>query len=73
MDNAPIHVPDSIDPIIDKRGYEPVYLPPYSPELNPIEQLWAILKGKVKRSKFMNTDSLTSKFLFLDQTIQKKQ
>jgi transposase len=63
MDNAPIHVPDSIDPIIEKRGYKPVYLPPYSPELNPIEQFWAILKGKVKRSKFTNTDSLTSRII----------
>lgn len=37
MDNAPIHVPAMIDPLIEKRGYIPVYLPPYSPELNPIE------------------------------------
>lgn len=37
MDNAPIHASDSIDPIIEKRGYKHVYLPPYSPESNPIE------------------------------------
>ncbi|EIE86178.1 hypothetical protein G6F46_010706 [Rhizopus delemar] len=37
MDNAPIHVHDIIDPIISRRGYIPVYLPPYLPELNPIE------------------------------------
>lgn len=48
MDNAPIHAPDMIDPVIEKRGCTPVYLPPYSPELNPIEQFWAIIKGKVK-------------------------
>ena len=24
------------------------YLPPYSPELNPIEQLWAVIKQKVR-------------------------
>lgn len=51
MDNAPIHIPEMIDPIIMKRGYTPVYLPPYSPELNPIEQFWAITKAKVKRGK----------------------
>lgn len=48
MDNAPIHALDMIDPVIEKRGCTPVYLPPYSPELNPIEQFWAIIKGKVK-------------------------
>ncbi|KAG1539963.1 hypothetical protein G6F46_007974 [Rhizopus delemar] len=37
MDNAPIHSRDVVDPIISERGYIPVYLPPYSPELNPIE------------------------------------
>ncbi|KAG2226244.1 hypothetical protein INT45_005916 [Circinella minor] len=46
MDNAPIHVPEIIDPIIMQRGYTPVYLPPYSPELNPIEQFWSIIKAK---------------------------
>ena len=38
MDNAPIHIPEVIDHIIINRGYTPVCLPPYSPELNPIEQ-----------------------------------
>ncbi|CAO3615524.1 unnamed protein product [Mucor hiemalis] len=37
MDNAPIHPPQIVDPITIERGYIPVYLPPYSPELNPIE------------------------------------
>ncbi|KAG0734285.1 hypothetical protein G6F57_008114 [Rhizopus arrhizus] len=37
MDNALIHVPSIIDPVIIRRRYIPVYLPPYSPELNPIE------------------------------------
>lgn len=44
MDNAPIHSPEAVDPIILGRGYIPVYFPPYSPELNPIEMLWKILK-----------------------------
>jgi transposase len=25
--------------------FEPVYLPPYSPDLNPIEQIWLIMKA----------------------------
>ncbi|KAG1150436.1 hypothetical protein G6F37_000873 [Rhizopus arrhizus] len=42
-----------------KRGYTSLYLPPSSPELNPIEHFWAILKRKVKRSKFTDAETLT--------------
>lgn len=37
MNNAPIYVPEIIDLMIKKRGNTPVYLPPCSPEINPIE------------------------------------
>ncbi|KAG1091888.1 hypothetical protein G6F42_019328 [Rhizopus arrhizus] len=59
MDNAPIHIPKAIDPIILGRGYIPVYLPPYSPELNPIEMSWKVLKDHVRRTLLTATESLT--------------
>lgn len=37
MDNAPIHTSQDITTIIKARSYKAIYLPPYSPELNPIE------------------------------------
>ncbi|CEG75084.1 hypothetical protein RMATCC62417_10190 [Rhizopus microsporus] len=40
MDNAHIHTHENIK-YIEYRGYKCVYLPTYSPELNPIEQFWA--------------------------------
>lgn len=49
MDNASIHKNESIQRIVMSRGYKVLYLPPYSPELNPIEQFWHQLKSKVKR------------------------
>jgi hypothetical protein len=52
MDNAPIHTADQIDEMIVARWYKSIYLPPYSSELNPIEQFWAIVKNKVKRCSF---------------------
>lgn len=61
MNNIPIHVPSMIDPIIIRRGYISVYLPQYSPKLNSIEQFWAILKSKVKRTKFGDVESLSSR------------
>ncbi|CEG67847.1 hypothetical protein RMATCC62417_04209 [Rhizopus microsporus] len=63
MDNAPIHVHNIVDPIIIRRGYIPVYLPPYSPELNPIEQFWKDLKDYIKRDKFKDNETLTSRMM----------
>ncbi|EIE82108.1 hypothetical protein RO3G_06813 [Rhizopus delemar RA 99-880] len=45
MDNAPIHSSTDIGKYIHSRGYRYVYLPPYSPELNPIEQFWSVVKN----------------------------
>jgi hypothetical protein len=58
MDNAPIHTADEIEEMISKRGYRSIYLPPYSPELNPIENFWSTMKTYVKRTKFNGTDDL---------------
>ncbi|CEG63391.1 hypothetical protein RMATCC62417_00542 [Rhizopus microsporus] len=46
MDNAPIHTHENIKKYIEYRGYKCVYLPTYSPELNPIEQFWAVAKRR---------------------------
>jgi hypothetical protein len=49
MDDALIHKHEDIQKHIESRGYGCLYLPPYSPELNPIEQFWSICKSKLKR------------------------
>lgn len=42
MDNSPIHGKNGeLSQLIESRGYKCVYVLPYSPELNPIEQFWA--------------------------------
>lgn len=51
MDNAPIHTPYNIKRFIETHNYRCVYLPPYSPELNPIEKFWYVVKSKLKREK----------------------
>ncbi len=35
---------------IEARGAELRYLPPYSPDLNPIEQAWAKLKALLRKA-----------------------
>ena len=61
MDNAPIHTSDNIAKYVESRGYLYVYLPPYSPELNPIEQFWSVVKSKVKRNKFFEKETLMAR------------
>ena len=47
LDNASIHISKKFKAKIDeweKLGLHLLYLPPYSPELNPIEMLWREMK-----------------------------
>ena len=37
MDNAPIHTPTKVCDLVESRGYKCLYLPPYSPFLNPLK------------------------------------
>jgi transposase len=53
MDNALIHQSKNIEFAIVERGYRHIYLPPYSPGLNPKEQLCHKVKYAVKRSLLM--------------------
>ncbi len=47
MDNASFHPKSRIDELCIENKHYFLPLPPYSPELNPIEQFWANLKNKV--------------------------
>lgn len=53
MDNAKIHCYPEIYDVIQRVGAKLIFLPPYSPELNPIETCFAILKAKIKRDCFL--------------------
>ena len=46
-DNAPAHSSREIKAIIDESGYDFLDWPPYSPDLNPIENVWAWIKYKL--------------------------
>jgi transposase len=49
MDNVPVHKVAGVREAIERRGAIPVYLPAYSPDLNPIEQLFAKLKAVLRK------------------------
>lgn len=50
LDNASFHRSKISVEIIQKAGCEVLFLPPYSPDLNPIEKFWANFKRRVKES-----------------------
>jgi transposase len=50
LDNASFHKSKESLEIIEKAGCEVLFLPPYSPDLNPIEKFWAHFKKRVKEA-----------------------
>lgn len=57
MDNARIHHHESITELIKGRGYKILYLPPYSPDFNPIELAFSSIKAYVRRAGVLGHDS----------------
>lgn len=48
MDNASFHKSQKTKELIESVGCEVIFLPPYSPDLNPIEKFWANMKRWIK-------------------------
>jgi len=49
LDNASFHKSSEIEKIAKKNHSEVLYLPPYSPDLNPIEHYWHKLKTEARK------------------------
>ena len=49
MDNASFHKSIRTKELIESVGCKVIFLPPYSPDLNPIEKFWANMKRWIKQ------------------------
>jgi transposase len=58
MDNAAFHKSQKTKELLENAGCRVLFLPPYSPDFNPIEKFWANLKAKIK-SSLINFNSLS--------------
>ena len=58
MDNLSAHKGGRVKEIIEGRGCELLYLPPYSPDFNPIEQAFSKIKGILRRAEARARESL---------------
>jgi transposase len=49
MDNVGFHKINGIEELIKAKGAKLIYLPPYSPDLSPIENMWSKLKSILRK------------------------
>lgn len=58
IDNLPAHKREQVRHLIEAAGASLRYLPPYSPDLNPIEQSFAKLKAQLRKAKERSVPAL---------------
>jgi transposase len=58
MDNLSSHKVEGVRERIEKCGAKLLYLPPYSPDLNPIEKAWSKLKLLLRSAKARTREAL---------------
>ena len=56
IDNPTFHKSEAIRKLIESVECKLLYLPPYSPDFNPIEQKWGHVKNMVKKVRDQFTD-----------------
>lgn len=49
MDNVKFHLQESITNKIEEKGAKVVFLPPYSPDFSPIENMWSKIKNSLRK------------------------
>src|SRR5688572_15127405 len=58
MDRLGAHRGPAVRQLIEAAGARLLYLPPYSPDLNPIEEMWSKVKQHLRSSAPRNSDDL---------------
>ncbi len=53
LDNLPVHHCKHVQRTFVEENFTPIYCPPYSPHLNPIENIWSIVKNHYRRKKML--------------------
>lgn len=69
LDNLSSHKAANVRALIEAKGAELRFLPPYSPDLNPIEQAIAKLKAHLRRAAERTLDTLWTRIGQIIDTI----
>lgn len=73
VDNVKYHHAKRLKPILEryKHRIEIVYLPAYSPDLNPIERRWWYMRKKITHNRYLESmDNRIMKFNDLMKTFE---
>jgi len=73
MDNLGSHKSDAVRAAISDTGARLFFLPPYSPDLNPIEQAFAKLKHALRKAKERTVEALWKRIGTLISTFSKEE
>lgn len=60
MDNMRSHHAKAVQAVLAASGVKVLFLPPYSPDLNPIERLWSKMKAIFRHEKIRSADELSA-------------
>ncbi len=60
MDNMRSHHVKAVRELLEAAGMKVLYLPPYSPDFNPIEKMWSKLKAILRAWKLRSLDALSN-------------
>lgn len=64
MDNLRTHHIQAMGELLHGAGVEVLYLPPYSPDLNPIEKLWSKVKALLRNLRVRSLNTLDEAIRF---------
>lgn len=70
MDNLRAHYTDGVKQAIEAAGATILYLPPYSPELNPIEMAWSKFKAFLRKVEARTLRTLAGAVSCFQELIQ---
>ena len=58
MDNLSVHKSKRVQRLVEGAGCELLFLPPYSPDMNPIEEAFSKVKGILRKAKARTREAL---------------
>ena len=73
MDNLSAHLDGRVKPLIESKKASVLYLPAYSPDLNPIELSFSKLKSVLQKEKIRDVPTLQKFLLKSGQLFTKKE
>ena len=72
IDNLNVHKSAHVRALIEGCGAQLDFLPPYSPDFNPIEQCWSKIKTVLRKRKARTFDELVEAMCFAFESISPK-